>query len=258
MLNTLDFSVLTAAPKTVTEEEKKILFQTISHIIQCAHVARREGLLALEEFAYALDEELFVNKFFKDAIILVCDGTDPDVLETLLSRDILIARPDSLDGYACYIAMRGILNVQMGENPYILREEMIHLLPVGIRTEARTHLEEVEESICSEVRERRLDEIPRLFPKHSPNPFLCVFNEKITSLSDEQIQRALREIPNQELCIVLSFTPTEIRNKIFNNVSRRLQGMFAEDMHYYEENELMQALHKVMCIFQVLEASGEV
>ena len=258
MVNTLDFSVLTATPATVTTEEKALLLQAISNIIKCSHVARKEGLLALEEFANEeVPEEPYVNKFFKEAAILVCDGTDPDYLETMLSREILIARPNSFEGYLCYITMKGILDVQLGTNPYILRESLIRLIPISARQELREELRKLEENIDNEINTKRLDDIQRLFPRCTNNPFVPVFEDRIKALTDKQVERALREIDNRQLAIVLSFVSAEIREKFFRNVSERLRGMIAEDMSFYDEAELTASIERILYILNKLEEMGE-
>ena len=48
---------------------------TISKIIELSNVARKEGLLALEEVAQNLDDE-----FMKKGILLIVDGTEPELV----------------------------------------------------------------------------------------------------------------------------------------------------------------------------------
>jgi chemotaxis protein MotA len=57
--------------------------ETITNIINLANVARKEGLLALEEGAAGIEDE-----FLKKGIMLVVDGTDPDLLRGILENDL--------------------------------------------------------------------------------------------------------------------------------------------------------------------------
>ena len=52
---------------------------TISKIIELSNVARKEGLLALEEVAQNLDDE-----FMKKGILLIVDGTEPELVRGIL------------------------------------------------------------------------------------------------------------------------------------------------------------------------------
>ncbi len=56
---------------------------TISKIIELSNVARKEGLLALEEVAGNLDDE-----FMKKGILLVVDGTEPELVRGILETEI--------------------------------------------------------------------------------------------------------------------------------------------------------------------------
>lgn len=55
----------------------------IANIIELANRARKEGLLALEESSSSMDDE-----FLKKGIMLVVDGTDPELVRTLLETEL--------------------------------------------------------------------------------------------------------------------------------------------------------------------------
>lgn len=56
----------------------------IKTIIDLSNIARKEGLLALEESANALDEP-----FMKKGILLVVDGTDPDLVRGIMEAELV-------------------------------------------------------------------------------------------------------------------------------------------------------------------------
>ncbi|MCR5640398.1 MAG: motility protein A [Lachnospiraceae bacterium] len=55
----------------------------IRSVIDMANIARKEGLLALEESANSIEDE-----FLKKGIMLVVDGTDADLVRAILETDI--------------------------------------------------------------------------------------------------------------------------------------------------------------------------
>lgn len=57
--------------------------QTIAQIIELSNVGRKEGLLALEEAANGVEDE-----FLKKGIMLVVDGTDPELVRGILETDL--------------------------------------------------------------------------------------------------------------------------------------------------------------------------
>ena len=57
--------------------------QVITQIIELSNVGRKEGLLALEEAANNIEDE-----FLKKGIMLVVDGTDPELVRGILETDL--------------------------------------------------------------------------------------------------------------------------------------------------------------------------
>ncbi len=65
--------------KPVKSNEEEIIKQ----IIDLSNVARKEGLLALEETANEFDDE-----FIKKGVLLIVDGTDPEFVRSILETEL--------------------------------------------------------------------------------------------------------------------------------------------------------------------------
>ncbi len=57
--------------------------EIIKKIIELANVARREGLLALEEAVTAIQDD-----FLKKGVMLIVDGTDPELVKSILETEM--------------------------------------------------------------------------------------------------------------------------------------------------------------------------
>lgn len=57
--------------------------EAIKNIIDLSNVARKEGLLALEEAANGIEDE-----FLKKGILLIVDGTDPELVRNILETEL--------------------------------------------------------------------------------------------------------------------------------------------------------------------------
>ena len=58
--------------------------EMITKIIDLSNVARKEGLLSLEEVASELDDD-----FLKKGILLIVDGTDPELVRAILETELI-------------------------------------------------------------------------------------------------------------------------------------------------------------------------
>ncbi|PKM55654.1 MAG: motility protein A, partial [Firmicutes bacterium HGW-Firmicutes-3] len=75
------------ALKSVTKAFKNTIMDeagVIRNIIELSNVARKEGLLALEEAADNIDDD-----FLKKGIMLVVDGTDPELVRNILETELI-------------------------------------------------------------------------------------------------------------------------------------------------------------------------
>lgn len=58
--------------------------ETIRSIIDLSNIARKEGLLALEEAANNLDDE-----YLKKGVLLIVDGTDPELVRAIMETEMI-------------------------------------------------------------------------------------------------------------------------------------------------------------------------
>jgi chemotaxis protein MotA len=57
--------------------------ETIRTIIELSNIARKEGLLALEEAANGIEDE-----FMKKGVLLIVDGTDPELVRSIMETEL--------------------------------------------------------------------------------------------------------------------------------------------------------------------------
>lgn len=57
--------------------------ETIKSIINLSNIARKEGLLALEEAAGSIEDE-----FMKKGVLLIVDGTDPELVRSIMETEL--------------------------------------------------------------------------------------------------------------------------------------------------------------------------
>ena len=60
------------------------LSETIGRILELANMARREGLLSLDNVAEEIEEP-----FLKKGIMLIVDGTDPELVKSIMETELV-------------------------------------------------------------------------------------------------------------------------------------------------------------------------
>lgn len=100
-------------------------------------VARREGLLCLEEECLKPGGHWPCFDLWKKLVLLVVDGTDPEfVKEFAISRYYAMNIHD-YDALAVMIYIEFARNIQNGVNPRVIEELMLALVPECIEKEYR-------------------------------------------------------------------------------------------------------------------------
>ncbi|WIV10865.1 motility protein A [Proteiniborus sp. MB09-C3] len=72
----------------------------ISQLIELSNLARREGLLALEEAGEKAEDE-----FLKKGIMLIVDGTDPELVRNILETELTFLEERHKDGQSVFESM---------------------------------------------------------------------------------------------------------------------------------------------------------
>ncbi len=89
---------------------------------------------------------------------------------------------------------------------------------------------------------------------------LFVF-EDITKLSNQAIQRVLKEVENADLTIALKGATDEVKKVIFANVSSRVQEMMKDDLEVMgpvRVRDVEAAQQKIVNVIRQLEEAGEI
>lgn len=74
--------------------------EVIEEIISLANIARKEGLLALEEYAEELQDD-----FLQKGIMLIVDGTDPELVRNILETELTFLEERHMDGQSIFETM---------------------------------------------------------------------------------------------------------------------------------------------------------
>lgn len=104
-------------------------------------------------------------------------------------------------------------------------------------------LEETDSELVEEIRKR-----------------MFVF-EDIVKLSNQAIQRVLKEIDNRDLAIALKGATGEVEKVIYSNISSRLQEMIKEDIEVMgpvRVRDVEEAQQKIVNVIRKLDDTGEI
>ncbi len=89
---------------------------------------------------------------------------------------------------------------------------------------------------------------------------LFVF-EDIAKMSNQAIQRVLKEVDNSELAIALKGATPEVSKAILDNVSKRLKEMIEEDMQFMgpvRVRDVEEKQQQIVAVIRRLEEAGEI
>lgn len=104
------------------------LFSAIDIIEKLSNCARKEGILALEEHALELKRD-GIEKHLIDMLMLVVDGTDPDIITEISIYRYFSECYDMYDALEYLMYLIGAMSIQAGENPKVTKEKLLALVP---------------------------------------------------------------------------------------------------------------------------------
>lgn len=115
------------------------VYRALDIALDYANVARREGLLDLEEKSENLDISNQAEAIFRYMILLVVDGTDPKMLIDMGINRLISARLKSYEGLIALIYVRTAIMIQCGNTPRVVEMMLESLLPPFIKKSFSTN-----------------------------------------------------------------------------------------------------------------------
>lgn len=263
--------------KNLTEKEKEVqpreLLECGLSIIQLSTVARKEGLLALEDAYTSLDDSKEFHKFLKLFGELIVDGTDPELIESIGYNTYFSELLEDYPALEFLIVLNGMLAIQAGENPRVIEAKIKSMLPA---TQKESYVQFMEdfyngksvsdtvvvkdpETEIKEIMERLKSQEFGLSPDDSQYFVVKLADITFQRLDDKSIQRIFRDTENHEITELVYIFSGEANKRIFDNLSERLGKMIAADTGYvYGKSHSVTAAQNLMQLILNLHLMSEI
>jgi len=127
----------------------------------------------------------------------------------------------------------------------------------GLDTAAEI-MNSLDRSTEKNIMERLTYETPELAEEIRRRMFVF---EDILKLDDRSVQLVLREVNSQDLAVALKGASEELKNKIFNNMSKRAQQLLKDEIEFMgpvRVKDVEEAQQKIINVIRRLEEAGEI
>lgn len=224
-----------------SHEEKLHLVDVINKIIHLAVLARKEGVLALEEQSQNMQDSML-----RLLLELICDGVDPQSVTEIADNTIFASFETGAKLLEKIIIKEGLLSIQSGENPMIIETKLLALLGNDF---ARGKIIDIEEEY-----KKLMQEIDSLTPINGLPEF-----EELLNTSNHDMQIILRQgIFNHDLSAALKGASKELRHHFFNNLVKRLCVYILQDIKDMPKENIPIAQQKILDRYNSLKKAGEI
>lgn len=245
------------------ENGNQKLVAIVEKMCELVGIGRKEGLLALEDAANDT-EDVFNGKYLKFMLLLIVDGTAPEVLEEICTAKYFSANLTGYEALHYLIMMFGSIALQQGEQLRIIEEKLLALIPddaaeIYRRKKAEHEDDKAESGVHLLEQYYNGDVAAKLGDEYYFE--LKATDYAIRSLDNREIQRVLREVENSDLELAMKGLSGEARHKLFDNLSNNLALMIAEDLEFMGSvrlKDISAAVVKILNVIIQLINSGEV
>ena len=233
---------------SVTQEDKEKCLPIVDLMVKYCDMARKKGVLALEEVA--LNHE---DYFFKFVLMLVVDGTDP---ELVMKMAYILINSGNHQGSALFervLTMEGISSIQTGDSPHLLRAKLLCYFGESYLQDAQVYTD----GTIYAPNNRKLVDVAYDEPMEE-----CIeFSKQILMLSDFNIQRVLSDVETWYIAVALKGCGKDVAEKVGANVSTNQQSIIAnqlEDMGPIAIRDILETQLIIMKTIRHLVEQGAI
>ena len=250
--------------KFTTEQMEKVI-NAVKNVLVFHKIGRKEGLLSLEEGCESLDQET-EDKYFIEFIMLVVDGTDSVMVREFALSRYFAANFIGYEGIIYLIYFNGALMIQAGEHPTVVGKILEAMLPENVKklylekkNEESERLKESEE----EDLQKKIDSIcgKNCKANEMEHTLLSEASLIFENRTDQVIQRILREVDCNDLAVAMKGLSGNACRKFFDNLSKRIAAMIAEDietMGPVRMKDVDDSVIKILNVVLKLAKAGEI
>ena len=113
----------------------KEVVSAYNSIVELSKIARKEGLLALEDATMKIEVNKITDKILAKLFMLVIDGTEPAIVEEIGYNIIIANGLESYEGLTALMYLYGALMIQSGYNTRMIEEMLKSTMPENILNE---------------------------------------------------------------------------------------------------------------------------
>lgn len=273
------YGELKAEEAELTAQEKKAAHMVfVTHcreLMQLSSTARTEGLLALEEACEGMENDSD-RAFERETVLMIVDGCFPDMISRVMLMKYFSVEQSVKQALKNIMSIYGLLYIQVGENPRIIRLMLKNMIPGDVQDEVDKKDKAAPISEVTGGKERKPEECcygRTRIRNGAPGYFEVKFCEDILlSLDNRNMQRVLRCVDGSEMESLLCTVSGECRKHIFENMSAREAADFAvrlpmdnpddEELYYLNSDWNTERIQKkavnILSVVEQLKTSGEI
>ncbi len=266
MLDTLYYQELSKCSAEITEgkgdekKEREELLGVVQELVTLCDIARKKGLLELEDHIKGLPAE-GVYPFLFEMIEDVTLGVFPEML-----KEFAYCRYFSSDlhGYrrlTFLIFLSVTLSIQVGENPYVIERRILSTVPEKDREDCRAITKQLWPDPLSveEKMEQLFEGALSVQPDNAGYDMIKTADDLIAGMDKRTAEAFLRQVENHQIAILLKVLSGEARKVILTSVSKNLASMLIEDMEYMgpiRKSDALSTVKEIMNVFVRLRGEG--
>ena len=273
----------------VAGENKEKIEDTYKRVMKLEHIARREGLLALEYEAEFIPKETPLCNEITEMIAMVVDGTEPSIFEELMTiKFFAIHNYTPIDALLYYFYARSMLMVQAGMSPWLIEELFNTVIPDEVLRFRREHnrLEEDKQqkiaewkSVITESEHKLLADMSKKLQSLSEEEWKVVVStkgfyglDKILPYMDEDMKALAKNYMNDYRYYVIMRNPSAVTEQELGELNQELQKVISrmrsnkkvkgilDDIQKCTDEEIQLLLRNVdnLTLSVALKGAGEV
>lgn len=219
-------------------EGTNLIINAIHMMLNCNKIVKEEGLLALENICCMnYFDDVPCSSYLKEMIQMICEGRSVSDIEYISLMKYFVRDLKDYDGFIYLVYLNSALLLCEGTATLIFEQKIESMIPVSIMEAYQLQKQEWITKEQDEEIQKGLIKIKEICDNASllSNEDIQLVNTDITNMSDKEIQAILRNTETYMVTVAMKGWDKTVVKRIFDNMSKRLSIMVAEDMEKMDD-----------------------